>query len=516
MSASSVPAKQRERQRVRRAVLGGVRDRDRVAVEAERAAGAHAQRAEPEDAAAGADVEHSVARAQRVEHEAERETGGRVLARAERLLRVDHELGRALRLGEARPHPELADPARAEPRAPERLPVALGHGLGTVHGDRARGVRERAPARRWALRRPGSTRASDPHAPRFPRFPMSRARRAVAPLRRAAPRSGTPRSALARLGLALALLLPALPARADNALAYLLHIGAGQTRLLWSREALTPERIAALEPAERENLAALQRALAYGESQGLERSTSYRALVETPKDGIVSVADRRAARQARRRSPGGFRSWAASRTAATSRPSARRSSPASSRREGYDVYVRPATLYSTLGWFDDPLPRNLLDLARGGPDRRRGARAGPRDGVRRERRHLQREPGELHRAPGDARAARGSARARGERARRLRRRAHLREDGERARRGARGGLRRLERAGGRARAARADLRALPAGGVRRRSPGARSASRASGRSSCRTRGWSPTATTWSSCPASSASSRRWAATCPRS
>ena len=188
---------------------------------------------------------------------------------------------------------------------------------------------------------------------------MTRARRSAARLRRPAPRSGTPRSGLARLGLALALLLPALPARADNALSYLLHIGAGQTRLLWSREALTPERVAALEPAERANLAALQRALAYGESQGLEPSTSYQALVETPKDGIVSVLT---AAPPDKLTP---LSWWFPIVGSVSyrgyfAPERAKEFAAELAGEGYDVYVRPATLYSTLGWFDDPLPRNLL------------------------------------------------------------------------------------------------------------------------------------------------------------
>ena len=129
------------------------------------------------------------------------------------------------------------------------------------------------------------------------------------------------------------------------------------------------------------------------------------------------------------------------------------------------MYVRPATLYSTLGWFDDPLPRNLLawreeDLI---------------DVAVHEQVHA------TVYVPSDVTYDESLASFIAHQAT-LAQLADRPELAARARdafadeltyatlvnalaRGARGRLRRVERAGRRARAARADLRALPAGGV---------------------------------------------------
>ncbi|HXZ83991.1 MAG TPA: aminopeptidase [Myxococcota bacterium] len=140
---------------------------------------------------------------------------------------------------------------------------------------------------------------------------------------------------------------------------YLAHVGLGQLRLIREREPLTPERIARLAPREQEQLETLRRALAYGESQGLAHSTSYRELSDNGKPWLVQVVT---AAPANRLVPVtwwfpivgsvSYRGYFdAERAQAFAAELAAR---------GDDVYVRPSPLYSTLGWFDDPLPRPLL------------------------------------------------------------------------------------------------------------------------------------------------------------
>lgn len=140
---------------------------------------------------------------------------------------------------------------------------------------------------------------------------------------------------------------------------YVAHVSLGQVRLLLDRERLTDERIAALAPEERAGLDTLRRARALGESLGLAHSTSYRHLVERGPDRAVRVV---VAAPPERLEP---RTWwfpIVGRIAYRGYfdPDRAKDFADGLRAEGLDVYVRPAELYSTLGYFDDPFPRSGL------------------------------------------------------------------------------------------------------------------------------------------------------------
>ncbi|HTO54981.1 MAG TPA: aminopeptidase [Myxococcota bacterium] len=142
-------------------------------------------------------------------------------------------------------------------------------------------------------------------------------------------------------------------------LAYLTHVGTGQLKLLWSRESLTAEKIAQLPPGERANYEAFRGALAFGESLGLRQTTSYSRLADTGKDWLVQVVT---AAKPNALEPVTW--WFPIVGSVTYRGyfDAKRAERFADelRGEGLDVYLRPSPLYSTLGWFEDPLPRPIL------------------------------------------------------------------------------------------------------------------------------------------------------------
>jgi predicted aminopeptidase len=160
--------------------------------------------------------------------------------------------------------------------------------------------------------------------------------------------------------LVCACLLGSVPtARADSRLGYLARLGLGQARLLLSREPITPELLATLEPAEQRSIERLRAALAFGESLGLARTTSYRDLVGDRQSGLVHVVTAAPANQVE------ALTWWFPITGSVSyrgyfEKERADAFAAELAAEGYDTYVRPAPLYSTLGWFDDPVPRAVL------------------------------------------------------------------------------------------------------------------------------------------------------------
>lgn len=130
-----------------------------------------------------------------------------------------------------------------------------------------------------------------------------------------------------------------------------------------AREPLTEEVVARLDDDERARLQDLERARSFAESLGLARSTSFRHLLDHGHDEGLHVV---IAAPAARLEP--VRWWFPISGSVAYRAyfdAGRAAAFAESlQRDGYDTYVRPAALYSTLGWFDDPLPRRLLSWSR--------------------------------------------------------------------------------------------------------------------------------------------------------
>ncbi len=144
-----------------------------------------------------------------------------------------------------------------------------------------------------------------------------------------------------------------------SSVGYLAHLGVGQFHQLWDREDLTADRVARLSPAERDNLEVVAAAKDFAKSLGLAASGSYGQIIERDPNRAVRVIvaaepDRLEARSwwfpivGRVSYRGYFDPARAERFADELR------------RDGYDVYLRPAALYSTLGFFDDPIPTSML------------------------------------------------------------------------------------------------------------------------------------------------------------
>ncbi len=130
-------------------------------------------------------------------------------------------------------------------------------------------------------------------------------------------------------------------------------------RVLLAREALDDERISELSEPERARLTAIEQARRFGASLGLKRSTSFRHLLDLGADRALELV---IAAPPDRLEPVTWWFPIAGRVSYRGYfdPERARSFADQLVREGYDTYLRPAALYSTLGWFDDPIPRRLL------------------------------------------------------------------------------------------------------------------------------------------------------------
>ncbi len=146
-----------------------------------------------------------------------------------------------------------------------------------------------------------------------------------------------------------------------SSVAYVAHVSVGQVRLLLDREPLEQALEARLSPEEQRGLDALQSALAEAEALGLAPSGSYRTLVDRGAAPLVTLV---VAAPVDRVAPVTWWFPIVGSVPYRGYFDARRAEAFASSLadDGLDIYVRPVVLYSTLGWFDDPVPRALLAL----------------------------------------------------------------------------------------------------------------------------------------------------------
>jgi predicted aminopeptidase len=130
-------------------------------------------------------------------------------------------------------------------------------------------------------------------------------------------------------------------------------------RLLLDREPIEAEVESRLSPQEQLGLRALRDALATADTLGLAPSGSYRTLVDRGSSPLVTLV---VAAPVDRVEPVEW--WFPIVGSVPYRgyfdPTRAEAFAHSLADDGLDTYVRPAVLYSTLGWFDDPVPRSLL------------------------------------------------------------------------------------------------------------------------------------------------------------
>lgn len=131
--------------------------------------------------------------------------------------------------------------------------------------------------------------------------------------------------------------------------------------MLLDREPLDAEHIAALSDEERRGLAAVERGLAGADALGLAPSRSYRQIVDRGGEPLITLV---VAAPPDRLEP--LTWWFPIVGRVPYRgyfdPTLAEAFAERLAADGYDTYVRPAPAYSTLGWFDDPIPRSLLQL----------------------------------------------------------------------------------------------------------------------------------------------------------